>query len=115
MGLRSSLDPAPSLLLFWVTRRFGGISSFTRPGAVHARCWGLACGVGKLPKHAVMRFESEKLRYETTAQSAVPGLSRYRWVADAEGVFTRAVLLVDAEHVRVPLTEQRWPRTRAVS
>jgi len=84
-----------------------GISSFTRLGAVHARCWGLAFGVGKLPDDAVVRFESGTLRYETTAESAVLRLARDCWVADAEGVFTRAVLLVGGEHVRVPLTEQR--------
>jgi len=108
LDLRSSLDPAQSFLLSVGHRPvLAGISSFTRLGAVHARCWGLAFGVGKLPDDAVVRFESGTLRYETTAESAVLRLSRDCWVADAEGVFTRAVLLVGGEHVRVPLTEQR--------
>lgn len=108
LDLRSSLDPAQSLLLSLGHRPvLAGISSFTRLGAVHARCWGLAFGVGKLPDHAVVRFESGRLRYETRAESAVRRLSRDCWVADAEGVFSRAVLLVDGEHARVPLTEQR--------
>ncbi len=108
LDVRSRLDPAQSFLLSVGHRPIlAGISSFTRLGAVHARCWGLAFGVGRLPDDAVIRFESGTLRYETTAESGVHRLARDCWVADAEGVFTRAVLRVGDEQVRVPLTEQR--------
>ncbi len=72
-----------------------GISSLTALGRLHATCWGLAFGVGSLAPGAHVRFESDTLRHSTTAVCAVQRLALDCWVADAEGVFRSAVLLVD--------------------
>ncbi len=107
LDVRSRVDPAQSFLLSVACRPvLAGLSSFTRLGAVHARCWGLAFGVGKLPKDSAVHFDSGTLRHPTAAQSAVRRLPRDCWVADAVGVFASVALLVDGERVCVRPTEQ---------
>lgn len=89
-------DPTRSFLLALTHRPVvEGISSFTSLGRWHATCWGLAFGVGSLPPDAHVRFESGTLRYATTAVGGVRRLAHDCWVADAEGVFRSAVLVVD--------------------
>ena len=98
-------DPTRSFLLALTHRPVvEGISSFSPLGRWHARCWGLAFGVGSLPPDAHVRFESGTLRYATAAVCAVPRLPLDCWVADAEGVFRSAVLVVhDQERARTRL------------
>src|SRR5689334_14610774 len=100
LDVHSRLDSASSCLLGLSHRPvLEGLASFTPIGRWHALCWGLAFGTGRLPERALVHFESGTLRHPRSAVAAVCRLGHDCWVADAEGVFSTAVLLVAGHEV----------------
>jgi len=107
LEVRSRLDPRQSFVVSLGHRPvLEGLSGCTSIGRVHAICWGLAFGAVEPPAGAVVRFGSETLRFRSSAEAGVTRLAGPYWVADVEGVFRGATLVVaDREVCSMPLAD----------
>ncbi|MGZ6793381.1 MAG: hypothetical protein ACXVFV_10550 [Mycobacteriales bacterium] len=96
LDVRSAVDPAQALLLpLPVPPAIDGISLETRLSRLYALPWALAYGRGVLPAGAVVAFSTGSLRFRRTVRSTPVQLSQGCWVADAEGLFATAAVVVD--------------------
>lgn len=96
LDVRSTVDPAQALLLpLPVPPAIDGISLETRLSRLYALPWALAYGRGVLPAGASVAFSTGTVRFRRTVRSSPVQLGQGCWVADVEGLFATAAVVVD--------------------
>jgi hypothetical protein len=96
LDVRSLVDPRQALLLpLPVPPAIDGISLASRLSRLYSLPWALAFGSTVLPTGAVVTFSTNNLRFRRTVRSTPVQLSEHCWVADVEGLFATAAVVVD--------------------
>lgn len=80
------LPPAPGI---------DGVARASRLSRLHALTWGLVYGSTTLPTRATVIFSTSSIRFRSTVTAQMTQLGDHVWVADAEGDFSTAALVVD--------------------
>jgi hypothetical protein len=86
-----------------------GLSLASRLGRMHAVEWGLAYGSIRLPSGASVTFSPGTLRFCRTVEVAPVVLAEDCWLAEAEGLFTTAAVVVDGVETARTALMDHWP------
>jgi hypothetical protein len=110
LDVSSLVDPRHTFLLpVPASPALDGLSLASRLGHMYAVEWGVVYGSGRLPPDALVTFSTGTLRFRRTVSVAPLRLAEDCWLAEAEGLFTTAAVVVDGVETARTALMDRWP------
>jgi hypothetical protein len=107
LNIRSLMDPRQAYLVSLpAAPAIDGLARATPLSRLCTLTWGIAFGSTSLPPQATVRFAMSSVRYRRSVVAVPQLLGKHAWIADAEGDFNTATLVVDGvETARTALSQ----------